>query len=52
MVYEFFDVFPEELPELPPVREMEFCIDLLPSTGPLSMCSYRFALAELVELKK
>ena len=52
VVCDFPDVFPEELPGLPPVREMEFCIDLAPGTEPISMSLYRFAPAELVELKK
>ena len=49
---DFIDVFPEELPGLPPVREMEFCLDLALGTAPISMSPYRFAPAELVELKK
>ena len=52
IVCEFLDVFPDKLPGLPPVRDMEFCIDLIPSTSPTSMLLYRFALAESVELKK
>ena len=52
VVCEFPDVFSEELPGLPPVREVEFTIELLPGTGPISMALYRFAPAELVELKK
>jgi len=52
VVSEFPDVFPEELPGLPPVREVEFSIELQPGTGPISMTPYRFAPAELVELKK
>ena len=45
-------MFPDELPGLPPIRDMEFCIDMIPGTGPISMSPYRFAPAELVELKK
>ena len=52
VVCEFADVFPDELPGLPPVREIDFCIDLVPGTGPISMAPYRFAPAELIELKK
>lgn len=37
--------------ELPPHREVEFSIDLLPGTAPISMAPYRFAPAELSELK-
>ena len=52
VVREYLDVFPEELPSLPPDREIEFCIDLLPSTQPISIPSYRMAPAELKELKE
>jgi len=51
VVHEFEDVFPEEVPGLPPNREVEFSIDLVLGTGPLSMAPYRMAPAELVELK-
>ena len=50
-VKEFQDVFSEELPELPPNREVEFGIDLLPGTVPVSIAPYRMELKELVELK-
>ena len=52
IVHDFEDVFPDEVPGLPPHREVEFFIDLVPGTGPLSMAPYRMAPAELVELKK
>ena len=45
-------MFPEEVPGFPPSREVEFSIDLVPRTGPVSMAPYRMALAELVKLKK
>ncbi|KAA3473691.1 DNA/RNA polymerases superfamily protein [Gossypium australe] len=48
---EFVDVFPEELPGLPPDREVEFGIELLPGTAPVSIAPYRMAPKELVELK-
>jgi len=51
VVHEFEDVFPEEVPGLPPSKEVEFSIDLVPGTGPVSMAPYRMAPAELVELK-
>ena len=51
IVKEFPDVFPEELPGLPPDREIEFSIELLPGTGPISKAPYRMAPAELRELK-
>ncbi|KAA3460383.1 DNA/RNA polymerases superfamily protein [Gossypium australe] len=50
-VKEFSDVFPEELLGLPPDREVEFSIDLLPGTAPVSIAPYRMASKELVELK-
>jgi len=52
VVHEFEDVFPDEVLGLPPSREVEFSIDLVPGTGPVSMAPYRMAPAELVELKK
>ncbi|KAA3466361.1 DNA/RNA polymerases superfamily protein [Gossypium australe] len=51
VVCEHLDVFPEELPGLPPTREVEFCIELVPGTTPISIVSYRMALMELKELK-
>jgi hypothetical protein len=41
VVRDFPDVFPEELPEMPPDREVEFVIDLLPSIAPISKRPYR-----------
>ncbi|MCF7184013.1 hypothetical protein L3H42_10980, partial [Corynebacterium sp. MC-13] len=52
VVNEFPDVFPDELPGLPPEREVEFTIDLLPDTQPISIPPYRMAPAELKELKE
>ena len=52
MVREFPDVFPDEVPGLPPSREIEFSIDLVPGVGPVSIAPYRMAPAELTELKK
>ena len=48
---EFPDVFPDEIPGMPPLREVEFCIDLTPGATPISKAPYRIALAELKELK-
>ncbi|KAL0551449.1 hypothetical protein IC582_010537 [Cucumis melo] len=51
VVRDYPDVFPEELPGLPPQREVEFAIELEPGTVPISRAPYRMALAELKELK-
>ncbi|WVZ76683.1 hypothetical protein U9M48_024636 [Paspalum notatum var. saurae] len=48
---EYPDVFPEELPGLPPDRDVEFRIDLVPGTAPVSKRPYRMAPDELKELK-
>jgi hypothetical protein len=52
VVRDFPDVFPEELPGMPPDREVEFVIDLLPETDPISKWPYRMSVEELKELKK
>jgi len=52
IVDEYVDVFPDEIPELPPSRDVDFTIDLILGAGPVSMEPYRMALAELAELKK
>ena len=52
VVCEFQDVFPEDVSDLPPEREVEFAIDLVPGTSPVSMSPYRMSATELVELKK
>ena len=50
-VYKFPNVFPEKLPGLPPDREIEFEVELLPRAAPISKALYRMALIELKELK-
>jgi hypothetical protein len=52
VVSEFLDVFPEELPGMPPERKVEFAIELIPGTAPISKRAYRVSGPELVELKK
>jgi hypothetical protein len=52
VVRDFPDVFPEELPGMPPDREVEFVIDLLPGTAPISKRPYMMSVEELKELKK
>ncbi|KAL0557001.1 hypothetical protein IC582_005519 [Cucumis melo] len=51
IVNEYLDVFPVDLPGLPPDREVEFTIELLPGTTPISQAPYRMAPSELKELK-
>jgi hypothetical protein len=52
VVRDFPDVFPEELPGMPPDREVEFVIDLLPRTAPTFKRPYRMFVEELKGLKK
>jgi hypothetical protein len=52
IVLEFSDVFPKELPGMPPKRKVEFAIELIPSTAPISKRAYRVSGPDLVELKK
>ena len=52
MVDEFPDVFPNDLPGMPPDRDVEFIIELLPRTAPIAKRPYRMGVNELEELKK
>jgi hypothetical protein len=52
VVRDFPDIFLEELPGMPPDREVEFVIDLLPRTASISKRSYKMFVEELKELKK
>src|ERR1044072_3657455 len=49
IVQDYADVFPKDVPGLPPVRETEFSIDVMPGTGAISIAPYRMAPAELTE---
>jgi hypothetical protein len=51
VVCEFPDMFLDDLPGLPPDREVEFVIELKPGTTPISRRAYRMPLNELAELK-
>ena len=51
IVREFLDVFPSDLPGVPPDRDIDFCIDLEPGTLLISIPPYRMAPSELRELK-
>ncbi|MCI71904.1 RNA-directed DNA polymerase (Reverse transcriptase), partial [Trifolium medium] len=46
------DVFPGDVSDVPPEREVEFAIDLIPGTSPIFMAPYRMSASELKELKK
>ncbi|GKA50611.1 putative reverse transcriptase domain-containing protein [Tanacetum coccineum] len=50
VVKEFSDVFPEDLPGLPPVRQVEFQIDLIPGAAPVARTPYRLDPLEMQEL--
>ncbi|MBM1124153.1 reverse transcriptase family protein, partial [Klebsiella pneumoniae] len=50
VVLEFPDVFPDDLSGLPPIREVEFTIDVIPGTEPISVAPYRMAPGEMTEL--
>ena len=47
----FKDVFPEDISEFPPEREVDFSIELVPGTTPTSQEPYRMSPPKLVELK-
>ena len=47
VIYEYEDVSLDELPRLPPYRDVDFVIELHPSTSPISMPPHRMALVEL-----
>ncbi|XP_057719529.1 uncharacterized protein LOC130933953 [Arachis stenosperma] len=51
VVRDFSKVFPEDIPEFPPQREIEFAIELVPRAGLMSVAPYRMAPKELAELK-
>lgn len=52
MVCDFSEVFPDDINDLLPEREVEFAIDLVPSSSLVSMAPYRMSASELSELKK
>ena len=51
VISEFPDVFPEELPGVPPEREVDLSIEVVQGTTPISRTPYRMAPTELKELK-
>ncbi|GKD06404.1 putative reverse transcriptase domain-containing protein [Tanacetum coccineum] len=52
IVRDFPEVFPEDLPGLPPVRPVEFQIDLIPGAAPVARAPYRLAPSEMKELSE
>ncbi|GJV64817.1 putative reverse transcriptase domain-containing protein [Tanacetum coccineum] len=52
VIQDFPEVFPEELPGLPPPRQVEFRIDLIPGVAPVARAPYRLAPSEMKELSK
>ncbi|GKA82193.1 putative reverse transcriptase domain-containing protein [Tanacetum coccineum] len=52
IVRDFSDVFPEDLPGLPPTRQVEFQIDLVPGAAPVARTPYRLAPSEMKELSE
>ncbi|GJU61413.1 putative reverse transcriptase domain-containing protein [Tanacetum coccineum] len=52
VIQDFPEVFPEELPGLPPPRQVEFRIDLIPGAAPVARAPYRLAPSEMKELSK
>jgi hypothetical protein len=51
VIREFLDVFPDDLPRMPPERAIEFKIELQPGTAPIAKAPYKMSLAEIKELK-
>ncbi|GKE38498.1 putative reverse transcriptase domain-containing protein [Tanacetum coccineum] len=52
VIRDFPEVFPEDLPGLPPPRQVEFRIDLIPGAAPVARAPYRLAPSEMKELSK
>ncbi|XP_019451701.1 PREDICTED: uncharacterized protein LOC109353794 [Lupinus angustifolius] len=52
VVRDFSEVFPDDIPGVPPVREIEYVIDLVPETEPISIAPYQMTPFELTKLKK
>jgi hypothetical protein len=51
VVCDYPDVFPDDLPGMPPDQDIEFVIELQPGTAPISKRAYRMPPKELAELK-
>ena len=51
VLQEFKDVFPDEIPGLPPKQDIDFTIELVPRAAPVSKTPYRMSTPEMIELK-
>ena len=51
VISDYPEVFPEELPGLPPDRQVEFNIDIIPGAAPIARAPYRLAPTEMKELR-
>ena len=51
VLQELRDVFPDEIPRLPPKREIDFTIELVPRVAPMSKTPYMMSTLEMLELK-
>jgi hypothetical protein len=51
VLWEFKEVFPEEVFGIPPKRDLDFSIDLVPRAVPVSKVPYRMSIQKLVEMK-
>ena len=51
VLQELKDVFPDEIPRIPPKRDIEFTIELVPGAVPVSKAPYRMSTLEMLELK-
>jgi hypothetical protein len=52
VINEFLDVFPEELPSMPPDRDIQFVIELRPGTAPIYKTHFRMTTPQLAEFKR
>ncbi|GKG34245.1 hypothetical protein Tco_0436941, partial [Tanacetum coccineum] len=52
VIHDFLEVFPDDLPGLPPHRQVEFKIDLMPRATPVARAPYHLALSEMKKLSK
>nr|GEU83658.1 putative reverse transcriptase domain-containing protein [Tanacetum cinerariifolium] len=52
VIFKFLDVFPKDLPGLPPPQQVEFKIELVPGAAPVARAPYRLAPLEMKELAK